>query len=115
MNKYLQSGKESASKMAPISSSLLEEEPELIDLIKRFVERLPERLEQLVRNYDQQEWDVLRDNIHDLKGVSGNFGFEELYKTARDTEVELLEKNYTGLPVKIEELLQICKRIEAGL
>lgn len=115
ISKYLEPAELTDEIATPISSSLLEEEPELIDLIQRFVNKLPERIDEIKQHYDEKKWDSLRQNIHDLKGVSGNFGFEELYKIAQNIEFELLKENYGRISGRISELESMSKRIEAGL
>lgn len=63
----------------PIKSTVLIEEPDLIDLVERFISKLPQMILKINESYNKEDWVELRQNIHDLKATSGNYGFDELY------------------------------------
>lgn len=112
---YLKPGDIEDDVTTPIISNLLAEEPELFELISRFISQLPGKIARIRENYESHKWDKLRQNVHDLKGVSGNYGFNQLFKTVQTMEFEILKEDYTGIQQKIEELEKLCKRIEAGI
>ena len=112
---YLKPTESQSNTDAPIVSSLLSEEPELYELINRFISQLPKKIETIKTNYAGKNWDDLRQNVHDLKGVSGNYGFNELFKTVQSMEFEILKENYTGIGKKIDEIERLRQRIDAGL
>lgn len=51
----------------------------MLDLVKKFAAKLPASISQIRRNYEENDRSLLRDNVHDLKGASGNYGFEVFY------------------------------------
>lgn len=99
----------------PIVSSLIAEEPELADLIREFVKKLPEMLKNIESAYADQQLDVLRREVHTLKGTGGNFGYAEVFDLAKRIEFEIVAGNMTGAGELIESLVEITRRIEQGL
>ena len=114
--KYLDEPKVSSpDKPQPIISSLLEEEPEMQDLIERFVSRIPEHIGRIRNAVEEKEWDDLKKYVHDLKGTSGNYGFDELYKLMMNIEFELLKENHKGVTYALEKLDDVYDRISLGI
>lgn len=113
--KYLSPVKEPAEKNQPLTSSLLIEEPDMIDLVQRFVSKLPGYLEDIYRCDKDKNWCELSEHVHILKGTSGNYGFEELYKLMQNIEFELTKENYDGVDSLVSSLENLHKRIELGI
>jgi len=99
----------------PITSTVLIEEPDLIDLVERFVSKLPQIILKINESYTKEDWVELRQNIHDLKGTSGNYGFDKLYRASQAIEFELIKENQQGIGFEISKLDKLNKRIVAGL
>ena len=87
----------------------------MIELIKRFVEKLPKYISTIKNTNNSQNWSELRNVVHDLKGTSGNYGFDELYKLTQNIEFELTKENYQGVQYEIDKLDKIYARIKSGL
>ena len=68
--------------LTPITSSLLTDEPELADLIQKYVRKLPSLTQQIEDSYTQQDWPRLKQLTHDLKSTAGNYGFMPLSEVA---------------------------------
>ena len=113
--KYLKPVGDIEEIQSPLTSSLLIDEPEMIDLVQRFVAKLPQYIEKITRSGENKNWDELRQFVHDLKGVSGNYGFEDLYKLMQGIEFELTKENYAGVLSMIDKLSILNERIQAGL
>lgn len=99
----------------PLISTLLNDEPEMIDLVERFVDKLPQYIKNIAASGESGSWDDLRRHVHDLKGTSGNYGFNELYRLMQSIEFELTKENYNGVHSAINQLDGIYERIQAGL
>lgn len=112
---FLKPVQASESSKNPITSTLLDYEPEMKDLVQRFVGKLPGYIEKIVQSEENKEWDQLRKHIHDLKGTSGNYGFDDLYKIMQHMEFELTKENYHGIHIMIGMLTNIHKRIQVGI
>lgn len=113
--KYLKPVGDIEEYQQPLTSSLLIDDPEMIDLVQRFVAKLPQYIENITCSGESNNWDELCQFVHDLKGVSGNYGFEDLYKLMQGIEFELTKENYTGVLSMINKLSILNKRIQAGL
>ena len=99
----------------PITSSLLIYEPEMIDLVQRFVAKLPQYIENISKSGESDKWDELRQFVHDLKGTGGNYGFDDLYRLMQGIEFELAKENYAGVRSMINTLPTLNERIQNGL
>lgn len=99
----------------PIVSSLMSEEPDLADLIREFVKKIPDMIKNIEEAYADREVEVLRREVHTLKGTGGNFGYAELFDIAKRIEFETVAGNMTGVGDLIRSLVDIAKRIEQGL
>ena len=91
--KFLKANENTEENVQPIISSLLADEPGMLDLIQRFVAKLPNYIEIINEAYNSKNWEDLRRSIHDLKGTGGNYGFDELHKLMQDIEFELTKEN----------------------
>lgn len=94
-----------------ITSSLLEEEPELFDIVAQFVERLPSQLADISRALDEQIWPILKQEVHDLKGLGSSFGFPIISEIASHIEDKLKKQLYDDISPLLEELNSICQCI----
>ena len=99
----------------PIVSTLLAQEPELADLIHEFVKRLPEMIKNIEASYAAEKMEVLRREVHTLKGTGGNFGYAALFELAKRIEFEIVAGNMEETGVLINSLVDIAKRIEQGI
>ena len=112
---FLKPVDESQENHTPLTSTLLIDEPDMIDLIERFVNKLPLYISNIVKSSEAGNWDEVSKYSHDLKGTSGNFGYSELYQLMQDIEFELTKENYTNIELMVNKLHNIHKRIQAGL
>jgi CheY-like chemotaxis protein len=99
----------------PIVSSLLASEPDLADLIREFVKKLPEMINNIKLAYAQGDLEGLRHEVHTLKGTGGNFGYAEVFELAKRIEFEIVAGNHYGAGELIEALEAIIVRVEQGL
>ena len=99
----------------PMLSTILEEEPEMIDLVIRFVDKLPTYIMNITKSSQDNNWDEFKGYIHDLKGTSGNYGFEVLFKLMQDIEFELTKGNYNQVHSMVLTLEKINASIKLGI
>ncbi|WP_455209866.1 ATP-binding protein [Kaarinaea lacus] len=114
-SKYLPTAELSDVKSEPIVSTLLSEEPTFRDLVEKFVSELPVILEKIQRNYDQEDWDTLQDELHSLKGMGGGFGYYVLTELAGKAEFQVSSENYQAAKTLLDEIHQISDRIYEGI
>ena len=65
-----------------LTSSLLNDAPELADLVKLYIERLPKLVANIESAYANKNWNTLKQLTHNLKSTAGNYGFMPLSKEA---------------------------------
>ena len=105
---------EKTNKIA-IVSSLLDEEPEAIDLIKRFVGRLADTLKDIEESMGENDWDKLSDILHQLKGAGGNYGYPILSSLVGKMEFQAINKNKDELMKLFSQLKESHQQILEGI
>lgn len=99
----------------PIRSTLLDEEPELEELVRSFIHtRLPEYSFELRDLVNQRQWECLGELIHQLKGASGAYGYQVLSDFCRQWEIALNNTYYDEMPVMLDHFFGLVNRIRAG-
>ncbi len=97
-----------------ITSELLHEDPELIDLIDRFLSRLPNMLAAILKAYSEKDWEIFTNLIHQMKGVGGNYGYPMLTSLCAEIEVMAKEKDDNKVDTLLKTFEVMSKNILAG-
>lgn len=97
-----------------ITSLLLIDEPETIDLVNEFIARLPILVAEINDAFEKQSWDEFSGKIHQLKGVGGGYGYPIITKVSQKIEFQMTGKNYAQVAVLVRELNKLKERIIAG-
>ena len=97
-----------------ITSELLKDDPDLIDLIARFLSRLPGMQEKIMNAHDTQDWEIFLGLIHQMKGVGGNYGYPMLTTLCVDIESTAKEEKYDEVSDKLIKFKLMCEQILAG-
>ncbi len=97
-----------------ITSALLEEDPDLIDLIDRFISRLPGMQDVIIKAYDSEDWEKFTGLIHQMKGVGGGYGYPMLTTLCADIEVMVKEENFSEVKIQLNEFKLMSENILAG-
>ena len=100
---------------SPIVSSLLEEEPDIADLLQGFIDRLPETIDGIRETLESRDKDELAKKVHDLKGVSGNYGYNVLFELCQKMEFEIHADRLSALSDMLDRMEKIIGRIRLGL
>jgi signal transduction histidine kinase/DNA-binding NarL/FixJ family response regulator len=98
-----------------IYSSLLDQEPELDDIISKFVDKLPDIIADIRAAGKANDWQKLQELIHNLKGMGGGFGFPQLSEQAAIIEKQIRQNNINAVAQSIEELTVLSRHIRAGV
>ena len=99
----------------PIESELLDEVPEFIDLVTKFVIGLPGMIQVLDDTLRANDWAGLKFAAHDLKGAGGSYGFPQVTAVAAKLEFETIKQDYAAANARVCELRELAVRIELGL
>lgn len=113
-SRYLQTASES-DHMEPIQSTVLEEDPDFIDIVSRFMEKLPDTLNRIGQLNEQGSFDELSKVVHDLKGVSGNMGYAQISELAGKLEFQIANRNASESKYLISQLKAVMHRAQEGL
>jgi len=97
-----------------ITSELLKEEPDLIDLIDRFISHLPGMQEAIIDAHDEKDWETFTGLIHQMKGVGGNYGYPMLTTLCAEIEVMVKEENFAKVVKQLNDFQLMSKNILAG-
>lgn len=97
-----------------ITSDLLEDEPDMIDLVNKFISRLPELQQSVSIAYRDQNWDEFSSVVHQLKGVGGAYGYPMLTTQCEQIEVSVKSDDKAQLEKHFSTFMQMCENILAG-
>lgn len=97
-----------------ITSELLKEEPELIDLIDRFISRLPGMQDEIIKAHDTKDWETFTGLIHQMKGVGGNYGYPMLTTLCAEIEMTTQEENFSKVENQLNDFQLMSKCIIEG-
>ena len=97
-----------------ITSELLVEEPELIDLIDKFIAHLPGTQKAIIHAYEEKDFESFLGLIHKMKGVGGGYGYPMLTTLCAEIELTMEEKNFDKVTKQLNEFSLIGEKILAG-
>lgn len=97
-----------------ITSTLLHTEPQIIKLVDAFLDRIPEILCEINTAYNMKNWDELKNQIHQMKGIGGAFGYAILTRISEKIEFLLTSEDYDQIIPHIEKLNTVCEQAIAG-
>lgn len=117
ITKYLETveGDEEIRASQPLTSLILQEEPELIDLVMKFVRRLPGLLNELHQACRREDWNKAKELAHDLKGVSGNYGYPQMSELALKLEFEIARKDKEATKHLLAAMDNVSQQIMSGV
>lgn len=108
---YLKPAASKSGDEAPIYSSLLESEPDFIDIINMFLQRLPELIQKISDSFESGDWALLKEELHRVKGVAGNYGYNDLMKLVAKGEFVATSKDYVAFTALLVEIKAVERRI----
>ncbi len=98
----------------PVFSELLNKDSVVKDLLGDFIEELSRMLTNIKMAFVSEEWQVMRETVHDLKGMGGGFGYPDLSSLAEQLEDELKNENFTAVRHLLNEIDILGQRIQLG-
>jgi len=112
--KHLPSKLQAKSIITPIKTELIDEDPEILELVMTLLDALPDRLNQISEAMEQRDWETLADHLHQLKGLGGNFGYPQLTKLTARMEFEMKKQGYDEVYASYNELQHLISNMLAG-
>ncbi len=98
----------------PLYSRLASRDPRFVPLIERFVSSLQEKLVEMERLRDQDDWHSLAELAHWMKGSGGSVGFDLLAQEAAELENDCRHKQTPEIDSRLRNISEISQRIIAG-
>ena len=114
LTKYLKQRKTFESEKTVLTSNLLTDEPELIDLIDKFMTRLPVMQDAINKAYTDNKVEELSALIHQMKGVGGGYGYPMLTELCAKIEFQIENKDADNTKALIKEFNLLVEQIFAG-
>ncbi len=100
-----------SDKTIPLYSSLLDKEPELFELIKRYVNKYPEMINELKKTFEKKDWDTFDQGLHDIKSTGGNYGYMCITELAVIIKIHLDSSDYIAIAPLLNELENLHQRM----
>ncbi len=95
-------------------------DPDMAELVRLFVEEMPERIESIMQTWERAAAGDLRRLAHQMKGACGGYGFPQVGQAAGVLESSLAAIGQTadagdleGLRQQLDELVGLCRRVTA--
>jgi len=98
----------SAVALPALRSELLDREPELAELVAKFLRALPDYAAELAALCRSKKWAELTAQLHDFKSMSGNYGFPQISTLALQVEEEIHGEHFDTVPRLIEQLVDMA-------
>lgn len=99
---------------APIVSDLLAQQPDLRELVTKFVAGLPHTVSLIQQDYASQNWLRLQHLVHDLKGIGTSMGYPMLSELAIEIESLLKSQSFSGIAPLLDKLTSVSARIRVN-
>ena len=100
--------------MEKIISTIAQEEPFMIPLIRKFGNNLPERLKELKSDFVEKNWQTLARDAHSLV-IAESYGYPQLSQYAEQLELAALEKKLDLIETLLINIESIIPGIIEGL
>lgn len=84
---------------------------EIRDLVDNYIDNLPETNYRIERLLSAKEWVGIKNEIHQLKGTGGAFGFPEITEQCIDIEKKMGKKDFDAAAQLITTLNNTCANI----
>lgn len=97
-----------------VVSSLVEQNPKFIPLVERFIGRLDDQLAAIDEASENQNWKMVSEIAHWLKGSGGSVGFGGFTDLAADLEVSAQKEAAKEVSAKTEIIRAYALRVKQG-
>lgn len=97
-----------------LTSNLLINEPDLIDLIDKFMIRLPIMRDAINQAHKDNNREELSGLIHQMKGVGGNYGYPMLTDICAKIEIQIADNESENIKTLLDDFNSMVEEILAG-
>ena len=90
-------------------------DPLFSELILKFVDEMPDRVDALLESYLSEDWRALERLAHQLKGAGGGYGFPQVTELAERLERAVgAGAEEDEIHVAMNQLITCCRLLRAG-
>ena len=114
LTQYLKPVQSMESDKILLTSNLLDEDPELIDLIDKFIKRLPDMQKAINNAYTENKIEELSGLIHQMKGVGGNYGYPTLTELCSKMEFQITGNHMDNVTALLADFNHMVEEIISG-
>ena len=100
--------------LEPLYSSILDEDPDYIDLVNNYIGSLEPMKYDLLQAFEASDWESLRGLIHQVKGTGGGYGYEDITRVAAQIEFQIINQDYAEVSYLLQQLFKLFARAIAG-
>jgi HPt (histidine-containing phosphotransfer) domain-containing protein len=95
--------------------SSLGDDPDLGEIVTMFVDEMPDRIDNLLKRLELEDWTGLERAAHQLRGAAGSYGFDALTPQAGILERAVRERRQEeSIRQAVESLIELCRQTRAG-
>lgn len=98
-----------------IKPQIDEDDERFLQLVKRFVARLPTQVDTINTHFSDKNWPAFSAEVHNLKGLGGGFGYPSLTELANALEFIVKKQAYHELADSMAQLNTLVDRIVRGI
>ena len=114
LTQYLKPVQSMGSDKVLLTSNLLHDDPELIDLIDKFIKRLPDMQKTINTAYTENKKEELSGLIHQMKGVGGNYGYPTLTELCSKMEFQITGNHMDNVTALLADFNHMVEEIISG-
>ena len=85
--------------------------PRYLAIVERFKQELPDMVKELSEAVRMENWALVKDKSHDLKGIGGAMGFPQITEIALQMYTQAGDKNYDQVTLTCAELEKQCQSL----
>ena len=109
--KYLETSDELASISRDDKDGIIDDDPDIISLKNKFIGGLPEKYDIIKDAFNNNQYDIVKREVHKLKGLGGSFGCQELTDISLEIELALLNDDIKICHVAVIGMGSIINKI----
>jgi HPt (histidine-containing phosphotransfer) domain-containing protein len=93
--------------------SAFADDPDMQDVIREFVDRLPGQVAKMLQLIDTHNLDELRRAVHQMKGAGGGYGFSQITHLAARAEQTVKEGGtIEAISQQVDGLVRLIRRVQ---
>lgn len=78
--------------------------PKYLEIVDRFVEKLPELVSDLIQQVELKNWEQVKSKSHDLKGMGGSMGFDDITEISARLNKQVCNGEFDQIQQTVQEL-----------